>query len=73
MRNFGKSIGSKGWVMEAGHPTVRGGGVYEPRPNGCGMWTPLAFLGGVTDLLFRGEQPTWNCSRPGESNCLIET
>jgi hypothetical protein len=72
MRNFGRSIGSKGWMIDA--PPGRGIKVSVVCDCdfgcGCGYW----FLSkAVLVLLIHCEQPTWNCCRQGESNCSIET
>eukprot|EP01002_Notosolenus_urceolatus_P004210 NODE_210_length_2467_cov_5539.148470_g5_i4.p9 GENE.NODE_210_length_2467_cov_5539.148470_g5_i4~~NODE_210_length_2467_cov_5539.148470_g5_i4.p9 ORF type:complete len:74 (-),score=0.23 NODE_210_length_2467_cov_5539.148470_g5_i4:140-361(-) len=73
MRNFGRSIGSKGWMFEAQHH--RGNKVAVccvcvPRDTAAAAVTfPTWLLMSFEHC----EQLTWNCCREGESNCLIET
>lgn len=72
MRNFGRSIGSKGWMTEA---QLSGGdkvfGICG-LDFGCGCGF-LVLSNAMLVLLSHCEQPAWNCCRQGESNCSIET
>jgi len=68
MRNFGRSIGSKGWTVAVRFVRPCRGARVAPGPRpGC---DERAALEERRVRLHCCEQSTWNCRWAGESNCL---